>query len=888
MQRNFHIYLLTTLLTFNLAQAIAQPLTGMRGSGKMNMGRIYGKVIDEDGKGIGYATVQLLGKSFDKVTKTSKDTIWAGQLTEGNGDFNIEKLPVVGEYTLVISYLGYAELRQQVDFGMPRPNMGKRKRPSGDSTAQKKNTQATAPGRRPGGGFSGMDMSKFEKDLGNIRLTTEAEMLNEVTVTAEASIATLAIDRKTYRVDKDMSAVGGTAEDALKNVPSLSVDLDGNVSLRNGSPQIFVDGKQTTLSLDQISADAIESVEVITNPSAKYDAGGGTAGIVNIILKKERKIGYNGNFRTGVDSREGYNFSGNLNARDEKVNLFGSLMLFRRSGQTDGETIRNNFFDTPPTELTQDTDSDIKGVFGMGRAGVDYFMDNRNTLTLSGSYVLGAFRPADIISSTTDYLYSTGATSSSYVRTSDLERGFHNIGFSAQFKHLFPRKGAEWTADANYNQVRFERDSDFFTEFDDGTETKERQETFGKGSFLTLQTDFIYPTDNNIKLEGGLKATLRDNINENMNFVQYDNTSDWERIYQLSDNYEYDDDVYAAYIQAGKEFGNWGVQAGLRAESSFYTGVLPEQDSSFNIEYPISLFPSVFLTRKINDKDQIQLAYSRRITRPRFFQTMPFTDFSDSLNLRRGNPQLIPQFTNSVELSYQNIFENGSNLLISVYYKQATNLIASYQFTEYNAELDREAVITSYANSDKAAAYGAEITFKNSIGKWMEITSNLNVYQSDVDATNVENELEVSRMSAFLKETVQIKLPKDFMLQLNGEYRTRASFTPTNDNQRFRGGPRSQNTAQGYTKEYWFVDASIRKSFLKRKASLTLSVQDIFATRKNGSYTETDFFTQETSRIRNPQLVRLSFSYRFGKMDASLFNRRNNRNNSQGNDMMGG
>lgn len=885
MRKNFHLYLLTALLTFNLVQAIAQPPTGMRGGGKMNMGRIYGKVVDEDGKGIGYATVQLLGKSFDRMTKTTKDTIWAGQLTEGNGDFNIEKLPVVGEYTLVISYLGYAELRQQVDFGMPRPNMGKRKRPSGDSTAQKQTKQPTSPGRRPGG--SGMDMSKFEKDLGNLRLTTEAEILNEVTVTAEASLATLAIDRKTYRVDKDMSAIGGTAEDALKNVPSLSVDLDGNVSLRNGSPQIFVDGRQTTLSLDQISADAIESVEVITNPSAKYDAGGGAAGIINIILKKERKIGYNGNLRAGVDSREGYNFSGNLNARDKKVNLFGAFMLFRRSGQTEGETIRNNFFDTPPTELTQDTDSDIKGIFTRGRAGIDYFMDNRNTLTLSGSYVRGAFQPSDNITTITDYLYSTGTTTSSYVRFSDQERSFRNLGFSAQFKHLFPRKGAEWTADANYNQVRFERDSDFHTEFDDSTETKERQETLGEGSFITLQTDFIYPTDNNIKLEGGLKATLRDNMNENMNFVQYDNTSDWERIYQLSDNYEYDDDVYAAYIQAGKEVGNWGFQAGLRAESSFYTGVLPEQDSSFSIEYPISLFPSAFVTYKLNDKDLIQLAYSRRITRPHFFQTMPFTDFSDSLNLRRGNPQLIPQFTNSVELSYQNVFENGSNLLVSVYYKQASNLIASYQFTEYDAALDREVVITSYANSDRAAAYGAEITLKNSIGNWMEITSNLNVYQSDVDATNVENELEISRMSAFLKETVQIKLPKDFMLQLNGQYRTRASFTPTNNDRRFHG-PRSQNTAQGYTKEYWFVDASIRKSFLKRKASLTLSVQDIFATRKHGSYTETDFFTQETSRIRNPQLVRLSFSYRFGKMDASLFNRRNNRDNSQGNDMMGG
>lgn len=861
---------------FALVSLQAQPTGGGNAAG-MKIGRIYGKVVDEDGKGVGYATVQLLGKTLDPATRTMIDTTWAGQLTEDNGDFNIENLPVVGEYTLIISFLGYAEIRQQVDFGIPAPQMPAPGQETGNSPMKAPN---------PGTGPPAMAGGNFVKDLGNLQFSTEATVLNEVTVTGEASIATLALDRKSYRVDKDLTALGGTAQDALKNVPSLSVDLDGNVSLRNSAPQIFVDGRPTTLSLDQISANSIESVEVITNPSAKFDAGGGPAGIVNIVLKKEKRLGYNGNLRLGGDSQGGYNLAGDLNARGGKVNLFGSVMLHSNQGSGEGTTIRENFFGTPATNLTQITNTDMKGMFGNARAGIDLFLDNRNTLTLSGSYVRGQFNPFETISTSIDSLFTGGITSSSYLRSSDQDRNFRNFGTSLQFKHLFPKKGAEWTADLNYNQVRFEGGSDYRTTYDIGTITQERQEMLGQGSFLTLQTDFINPIDDKTKLEGGLKATLRDNRNDNANYLLNSSENSWQQITQLSDHYKFDDNVFAAYLQAGRQWDNWGIQAGLRAESSFYRGTLTDQDSSFTISYPVSLFPSVFLTRNLNETDQIQLAYTRRINRPNFFQTMPFTDFSDSLNLRRGNPQLLPEFTNSLELSYQNIFKNGSNLLVSLYYKQATDLIASYQFTEFNEELNKDVVITSFANSDWASAYGAEITFRNNLFGWLDLTSNLNVYQSDVDASNVESDLQVSRMSAFLKETVQIKLPKNFALQLNGEYRTKASFTPTTDNNPFRGGPSSQNTAQGYTQPVWFVDASIRKSFWNNQASLTLSVQDIFASREFGSYTLTDFFSQESARLMNPQMVRLNFAYRFGKMDTSLFQRKNNRMNTQGNDMM--
>lgn len=870
------LFLASLLLALTTALPAQMPGGGMPGGKfdpeKMNIGRFYGKVVDESGKGVGYAPVQLFGKKFDPTTGSLKDTLWAGQLTEDNGDFNLQKLPVVGEFTLVVAFLGYSEIRQTVSFGIVPPAPGKGGPPAGGP-----------PAGGFGGGFGG---GNFEKDLGNIKLSEGLTALKELTVTGKASTTTLSLDRKSYRVDKDLTTAGGTAQDALKNVPSLSVDLDGNVSLRNGSPQIFVDGRPTTLTLDQISADAIESVEVITNPSSKFDAGGGAAGIVNIVLKKERRIGYNGNVRVGGDSRSGFNFGGDLNARGEKINLFGSLNLMRNKGRGEGTTLRENLFGEPLSNITQQTRNNMNGTFGNARAGVDFFLDNRNTLTLSGNYMQGKFNPNDEITTTTDLLFPDGVVSSQYVRSSEQDRNFRNMGVSAQFKHLFPKKGAEWTADVNYNRVRFKGGSEFATAYDTGLESMEKQDGTGHGAFLTLQSDFINPIGKG-KIEGGIKATLRTNRSDNMSYFYNAGENIWVQTPQLSDHYKFNDDVYAAYIQGSREYGKWGIQAGLRAESSFYRGALTDRDSSFTIAYPVSLFPSLFVTRKINDSDQFQFAYTRRVNRPNFFQTMPFTDFSDSLNLRRGNPTLLPEFTNSVELSYQNIFSKGHNLLVSVYYKQATDLLASYQFTEFNEDLQKEVVVTSFANSDYAAAYGAEITLKNNFFKWLDLTSNLNVYQSDVNATNVESALKVSRMSAFLKETVQIKLPAGFSVQLNGEYRTKASFTPVTNNDPFRGGgPPSQNTAQGYAKAYWFMDASIRKDLLKNQASITLSMQDVFASRKMGSYTVTDFFTQDNYRIMNPQMVRLNFSYRFGKMDTSLFTRKNSRVNMQGNDMM--
>lgn len=869
---------ITLLLLPTLGLFAQQPPTGMPGGmpggrmmgdpSKMNVGRFYGKIVDENNKGVAYASVALYGMRFDTVSRSLKETLIAGQITEENGDFSLEKLPVFGEFTLKITFLGYADVEKKVSFGFTRDKM------NGVNPVQ-------------GGSLAGL-ADKVDVDLGNIPLIVSSKTLETVTVTGEASAVTLALDKKVYRVDKNANAAGGTAEDAMKNVPSLSVDLDGNLTMRNAAPQLFVDGRPTTLTLDQISADAIESIEVISNPSAKYDASGGQAGIVNIVLKKDKRIGYNGNVRAGVDSRGGINAGGDINAREGKFNAFISGNYNQRRSFSDAETDRQNLIGNPPTRILQTTDNEMNGFFANGRAGVDWFVDNRNTLTLSGSYTRGQFSPEDVINIKTDSLYNGYTSMSEAIRSSNNERNFRNLGGSLLYKHLFPKSGQELTADINFNNVRNDGAGNYTTQyFDPDFQTMERQESGGTSRFVTIQSDYVEPLSDKIKLEFGARAALRRNTNDNTNYFFDAGEQVWTPLPTFADQYEFDDQVYAAYGTFSHQFTNWGYQLGLRAESSRYTGDLTAVDSSFTNDYPLSLFPSIFVTRKLNDQDNIQLSYTRRINRPNFFQLMPFTDFSDSLNLSRGNPDLLPEFTNSFEISYQNIFNNGHNLLITAYYKQATDLITRYQFTEFNEALNRDIIVSTYANSNSSQAYGVEFTLKNTFFKILELTSNLNLYNAKVDASNIENGLINEQFTWYLKENMMVKLPAQFSLQISGEYQSKAAYTPSTGSERFRGHwGGSTNTAQGYTLPNWFVDVALRKDLFDRKASVTLNVQDIFRTRKSGTHTESGTFIQDTWRVRDPQVVRLNFSYRFGKMDASLFKRKNNRVGTEGMDMM--
>ena len=791
-----------------------------------------------------------------------KDILLKGLTTKANGEFSFEELPMLGNLKLKISATGYKSVEQNVSFKMQPP--------SGEAPKQ------------------GVDMSQamnaFDKDLGNIKLINDVKQLQAVTVTASKPTLRMDIDKKVYNVEKDIVNAGGTALDVMKNVPSVNVDIDGNVTLRNSTPQIYIEGRPTTLTLDQIPADAIESVEVITNPSAKYDASGGGAGILNIILKKNRKTGYNGNVRAGVDKYGAVNGGGDFNVRQGKFNVGASAFVNQQKGRTNGTTDRTNFGDTS-TSIHQTNFDRNNGAFIFGRLNLDYFMTNRTSFSLGGVRVHGEFKPTQLLTTTTDSLLSSGTTSSYSERNTNTNRVFNGTGLQFGFKHLFPKEGETLTADLNYFSGKNTNNSLYSTNyFSDGAGSSvidnSQQKTLGIGNnqFLTVQTDYVKPLSTKTKLEAGLRIQQQKLTNITDNYFSSNGTNNFVLSDAASINYKNTNNIYAGYVSVTSSIKNFGYQLGLRAERSDYSGDLISTKQHFSNSYPISLFPSVFLSQKFEGNNELQLSYTRRINRPNFFQLIPFTDYSDSLNITRGNPNLVPEFTSSFEFSYLKTLPHNNTILGSVYYKHTTNLITRYLDTAQNELTGKQDLINTYVNANSSNTIGAEITSVTNLAKWWDMTANINVYNSKINTDNVNGSSQPALWSWFGKLNNNFKLPSKFKLQLTGMYQSKTNL-PVNTNSGNMGGPmgnQTQSASQGYIRPFYSVDAAISKSFLKADAAtVSLSFSDIFRTRKSDQHSESAFFVQDYSRLRDPQMLKLNFTYRFGKMDVSLFKRKN-------------
>jgi len=833
-----------------------------RGNGAAPSGRFYGKIVDASNKGIEAASVTLVTNRMDSASKQPKEVIVGGMLTSNTGDFSIENVPLMGRYKLRVTGIGYKSYEKAVGFEMP--------------------------GR--GGDPSAM-MSALDKDLGNIKLEIDEQVLGNVTVTTTRPLLQMGIDRKIFNVDRNIASAGGTAVDVMRNVPSLNVDIDGNVTLRNNAPQIFVDGRPTNLTLDQIPADAIESVEIITNPSAKFDASGGTAGILNVVLKKNKRVGYSGNLRFNVDSRARIGGGGDINVRQNKINFFLSGMAMQRKSIGEGFTDRRNLIYNPSRSYQED-ESEFNGLMGFLRGGVDYFIDNRNTLTISGTMSRHRMSPHS-----TSNIFSDTLTDGSYdllqERISSSTNRSRNYGSQLSFKHNFPKAGHEWTADVTYNKSYNENniaiDANYYNLNPKTFDRLYSQQQFGSGenANIIVQTDYTKPLSDKSKIEGGARVSIREVKSATDYFIVAPGGG---KIPIADQNVIYNslDQVYAAYATYSSKYKNFGYQLGLRAESSDYKGDLLSKNESFKINFPISFFPSVFLSQKLDDYNDLQLNYSRRINRPGFWQLFPFTDLSDSLNVSRGNPGLNPEFTNSLELSYSKTFQNRDNLIFSVYYKNTNDLITRYQQREWVPAANDSLLVTSYINANRSYVTGLELTSRNKVTKWWDLTTNANLFTSKID---LEDQPDPDQfVSYFFKINNTIKFPKNISLQLSGEYQSRVVTGPggTGGGRGFGGGMfgGGNAAAQGFIRPNYGVDAGIRFEFLKdRKATISLNIQDIFRTRLYDAYSESPYFVQNIQRRRDPQVLRLNFNYRFGKFDATLFKRKNTR--AEGNVDMG-
>ena len=852
---------LTAVMALFISAVLFGQQPGNRGNnpGMDITGHFYGKIIDSiTNKGIDAASVQLIQNKMDTATKKRREVVIAGMLTKSNGEFSLENIPVLGQFKLKITAIGFKPYEKIVAF-----DLGKARNSAGDPSAM---------------------IGAIDKDLGNIKLDIDQKVLENVTVTTSKPLLQLGIDRKIFNVDKNIVSAGGTAIDIMRNVPSLNVDIDGNVTLRNNAPQIFVDGRPTTLTLDQIPADAIESVEIITNPSAKFDASGGTAGILNIVMKKNKRVGYSGNVRANIDSRAKIGLGSDVNIRQQKVNFFVSGNINQRKSISKGMTSRNTNLGSN-NFLTSQTDKSIQNFnFGFVRGGFDYFIDNRNTLTVNGTFVRGKGTPNT--TSNIDSVTNSILTKHDY-RVSDSRFNFRNTGTQLSYKHNFPQNGHELTADLTYNKSRNDNltlitTSDFNMPQNTLNKTYAQKQTInGNNENMILQTDYTKPINDHSKLEAGLRSSVRKTTSSSLYFADSINNGNF---YSTSTTlYNSRDNVYAAYVNYSNQVKKFGYQLGLRAESSTYNGVFLSKAESFKTDFPISLFPSVFLTEKFSDNDQLQLNYSRRINRPNFFQLFPFIDSSDLFNVTAGNPALKPEFTNSLELSYSKTFKNRDNFLATLYYKKTDNLITRF----YDTTTSKKFIINSFTNANNSYVTGLELISKNKMTKWWDITSNVNFFTARI---NITGQVPPDQFASyFLKINNSFKLPKNFSFQLSGDYTSRIITSPGGSSSgggrgggggmMFGGG--GATASQGYIRPNYGVDAAVRFEFMKNKvASISLNINDIFKTRKYDSHTESGFFVQDILRRRDPQVFRLNFNYRFGKFDASLFKRKNTKADS--------
>jgi outer membrane receptor protein involved in Fe transport len=758
-------------------------------------------------------------------------------LSKPNGDFNLVNI-AAGKYIIKVNFIGYLPFFKAVQLSEKASNV----------------------------------------DVGNIKLTPNVKSLAAVNVVGEKPAFSMAIDKKVFNVEKNLASIGGTATDVLKQVPSVNVDIDGNVTVRNGAPTIFIDGRPSTLTLDQIPADAIQNIEVVTNPSAKYDAEG-MSGILNIVLKKNKKSGINGSVNAGVTTLGSTNGGLDLNIRQEKFNFFINYNLRNRKSPMTGRLFRKNMGGDTTTYTEQLEDGDFGRKFQTGRIGFDWYMDNRNTLSLSENITAGDFnRYNNQVINESDIHQQLVRSGNGINNTLN---GFRNYTTKLGYSHTFAKEGEELTADFTYNYATSDNSSNYSMQYHDLNNNPiydpKPELRYGSGdgktTYLTGQVDYVKPLTEKSKIEMGLRSNMKIFDNFTNTFGQEYPSGDFLLDTALSSNYHYRDQVNAAYVSYTGAMKDFGYQLGLRAEQSNYEGETKLGDkASYNIKYPISLFPSIFLSQKLKGDHELQLNYSRRIHRPWFRELLPTIDYNGQ-SASTGNPDLKPEFTNSFELSYLKDFDQKYNLLVSLYYRNTNNAITDfYVDTTLNLNGQSQHVLLNYPiNANARNTYGAEVTLRAQVTKTWDVTANANLAQTKISATSNGDNLSNQGFTWFGKVNSNTKLPWNLTLQVSGEYESRQILT------------------QGERRPKWSADAAIKKDMLKNKAlSISLGLNDIFNSDRNLSYTTTDFSEQEYYRKRATRELRLNLTYRFGKMDANLFKRKSSKPKDNNNGDMGG
>lgn len=805
--------------------------------------RVTGKIIDKDNNlPLEYATVAFFSKERGEIVE--------GGITDINGEFNI-RIPN-GIYDVTIEYISYKTV-----------------------TFENKNL--------------------FENvDLGTIALELNLETLDAVEIVAEKTTVEIKLDKKIYNIGKDLTTAGGTVSDALNNVPSVSVDVEGSISLRgNENVRILINGKPSALAgfgdsniLSQLPADAIERVEVITSPSARYDAEG-TAGILNIILRKKEILGFNGALNFTLGNPDNAGLSANLNYRTEKFNVFSNI------GYRYFDAPRNSFTDITYFDRIVDgspispeyqriiEDEDVTRLNRNYNAnvGVEYFLSKKTSVTGSIFYRYG--EDADLSKNNSDR-FNNDAIVERTLRNERQNEEDNSYQISLNYITKFNDDGHELTADFQYESdsedQRLNINEDYI--FTDKTNPDPFQNervfaTEDQKEYL-LQADYVLPIGDNARFEAGYRGRFENEITDyNLEQENIQNNTFFVND-TISNVFDYTQNVNAFYTQYGTKFGQFSFLLGLRLENTQLKGNIDSRLTDEELEeafgFPIEtdfdnnflgLFPTVNLIYNLRPEDSdieesITFGYNRRINRPRGWFLNPFPSRSSRTNVFQGNPNLDPAFASSFDLGYLKRLDKIT-LTTSIYYQYETGAFERIRENTGQQTSDGIDIIRLIpVNLSTNERTGGELGVLYNPNKWLRLNSSFNIFQFKTKGEFNGVDYGANNLSWFTRFSSKITLPYEIDWQTNAYYI----------------GPR-QN-AQNKTKGIFSMDVAVSKEIFKDKATVSLNVRDVFNSRIFRRTTETEsFFSNNESQWRVRQ-INLSLLYRFNQQKKRSSNDFNN------------
>lgn len=761
--------------------------------------KITGKVIDKVSKQqLEYATITFTNGTSTKAI--------AGGITNSKGEFSIDITP--GTYDIKIEFISF------------KPIIIK-----GRNLAEKTN-------------------------LGEIALIEDSTQLNEVVVRAEKTNVEIKLDKKVYSIGNDLMVKGGTVSDVLNNIPSVSVDSEGSISLRgNENVTIFIDGKPSNAinineALRLISADAIDKVEVITNPSARYDAEGG-AGILNIILKKGKNLGFNGTFIGAVGSPKNNSISGTLNYKTKKYNLFTNQGYADRNSPGNAliETQYLNPKPNSPVFITETRDNDRFSKNYNGNLGIELFLNESTSWTNSINY-----RNSDgnnLENVYYDNVYTDVSKNYTRTRINDEDSENEDVEYKSSFQKKFKKEGHKLTADLQFSS-NIDNSSANIIDSENGTDNTINDQTRKRQLY---QTDYVLPIGKKGQFEAGYRGNFSNQLTD---VIVYENGI-------INTNYtnklEYIEKVNAFYTQYGLKVNKFSYLLGLRWEGT-NVDVNQFTTNDFNKKKYNNFFPSAFITYEVSEESSISLNYSRRIFRPRGRMINPFSSYSSNINIFRGNPDLDPSMTDAFDFGYLNKW--GKFLLsTSLYVNNTTDVFIFARIESGDYVNGVPVIISSPINIANELRAGFEFNLNYSPYKWWKLNSNFNFFSIDTEGNYTYkdfNNKEVTQIFDKKATSWSAKLNSRITLPHKIDWQT---------NMNYNG---DQATAQGKSIGIFAMNLGFSKDVLKEKASIAFNINDVFNSRKRKIETLIPGLIQSYGEMQYGQRqFTLSFTYRFNK-----------------------